>query len=63
MSSTIKLHPRICDICECVAEIPRKVIWNPTIEERVTFCTMECFEMYLHSTFYYSKKDSIKLNK
>lgn len=63
MSSALKLHPRVCDVCECVAELPRKVIWNTTIEERVTFCTMECFEMYKHSVFFSLKKEKMETNQ
>lgn len=50
MNSIIRLHPRLCDICECIAEVPNRVIWDGSINERVTFCSKSCFTSYIKST-------------
>lgn len=42
----LTLHPRLCDICENIAETPYAALWDCHINERVTCCSRMCFDHY-----------------
>lgn len=46
MISPSKPHPRLCDICEGIAEKPYAALWNAKINERITVCSRFCLDMY-----------------
>lgn len=50
MTFAIRPHPRTCDICDNNAERPFRVIWNASINERVSFCSRWCFVSYFENT-------------
>ena len=46
----LKLHPRICDICEGIAERPYTALWDAKINKRVSLCSRTCLDSYMICT-------------
>jgi hypothetical protein len=43
----VRIHPRICSMCQSNAERPFHAVWDSDINERISFCAIWCFTSYI----------------